>query len=101
MKRTARERLHGSSDFFLGPMAKIPSPSSAPPIDRAALERVAAELHGPKLHRNVALAPYTTFKIGGPADLLYEADTADALANAIVTARQAEVPYFVLGLGAN
>jgi UDP-N-acetylmuramate dehydrogenase len=82
-------------------MSKIPSPSSAPPIDRAALEHVAAELHGPSLKRNVALAPFTTFKIGGPADLLYEADTADDLAHAILTARQAQVPYFVLGLGAN
>ncbi len=82
-------------------MAKIPSPSSAPPIDRVALDRVAADLHGPKLRRHVPLEPYTTFKIGGPADLLYEADTADALANAILTARRAEVPYFVLGLGAN
>jgi UDP-N-acetylmuramate dehydrogenase len=82
-------------------MAKIPSPSNAPPIDRAALERVASALHGPKLRRNVPLEPYTTFKIGGPADLLYEADTADSLANAIVTAREAQVPYFVLGLGAN
>ena len=82
-------------------MAKIPSPSSAPPIDKAALDHVAAELHGPKLRRHVPLEPYTTFKIGGPADLLYEADTADALANAVLTARKAEVPYFVLGLGAN
>src|SRR3982074_838724 len=82
-------------------MSKIPSPSSAPPIDRAALEHVAAELHGPSLKRNVPLAPFTTFKIGGPADLLYEADTADDLAHAIVTARKAQVPYFVLGLGAN
>jgi UDP-N-acetylmuramate dehydrogenase len=82
-------------------MAKIPSPSSAPPIDQAALEHVAAELHGPKLRRHVPLEPYTTFRIGGPADLLYEADTADALANAILTARRAQVPYFVLGLGAN
>src|SRR6476659_1216359 len=82
-------------------MAKIPSPSNAPPIDKAALERVASALHGPKLRRHVPLDSYTTFKIGGPADLFYEADTADALANAILTARQAEVPYFVLGLGAN
>jgi UDP-N-acetylmuramate dehydrogenase len=82
-------------------MSKIPSPSSAPPIDRVALEHVAAELHGSSLRRNVPLAPYTTFKIGGPADLLYEADTADDLAHAIVTAREAQVPYFVLGLGAN
>ena len=82
-------------------MAKIPSPSTVPPIDKAALERVASALHGPKLRRHVPLESYTTFKIGGPADLFYEADTADALANAILTARQAEVPYFVLGLGAN
>ena len=82
-------------------MAKIPSPSTASPIDRDALERVAAALHGSKLRRNVPLAPYTTFKIGGPADLLFEADTADALATAILTARQQQVPYFVLGLGAN
>ena len=82
-------------------MAKIPSPSTAPPIDRDALERVASALHGPKLRRNVPLAPFTTFKIGGPADLLFEADTADALATAILTARQQQVPYFVLGLGAN
>jgi UDP-N-acetylmuramate dehydrogenase len=82
-------------------MSKIPSPSSAPPIDSAALEHVASSLAGASLRRGVALAPYTTFKIGGPADLFYEADTADALANAIVTAREAQVPYFVLGLGAN
>jgi UDP-N-acetylmuramate dehydrogenase len=82
-------------------MAKIPSPSTAPPIDRDALERVAAALHGSKLRRNVPLAPFTTFKIGGPADLLFEADTADSLATAILTARQQQVPYFVLGLGAN
>ena len=82
-------------------MSKLPSPSSAPAISVAALERVATELAGNRLTRNEPLAPYTTFKIGGPADLLFEADSADALADAIVTARRAKVPYFVLGLGAN
>ncbi|MEP6992780.1 MAG: UDP-N-acetylmuramate dehydrogenase [bacterium] len=82
-------------------MSKLPSPSVAPPIPAAALEYVAAELGGAHLARQEPLAPYTTFKIGGPADLLYEADSADALATAILTARRAEVPYFVLGLGAN
>ena len=82
-------------------MSKLPVPSSAPPVPSAALERVAAALAGDRLTRNEPVAPYTTFRIGGPADLLYEADSADALADAIVTARQAEVPYFVLGLGAN
>ncbi|MEO8624366.1 MAG: UDP-N-acetylmuramate dehydrogenase [bacterium] len=82
-------------------MSKLPSPSSTPALSGAALETVAAALAGDRLERNAPLAPYTTFKIGGPADLLYEADSADALAHAIVTARRAEVPYFVLGLGAN
>ena len=72
-----------------------------PAIPAAALESVAAALAGDRLTRNVPLAPLTTFKIGGPADLLYEANSADALADAIVTARRMEVPYFVLGLGAN
>jgi len=84
-------------------MSRLPSSSTtaAPPISPVALERVAAALESDRLQRNVPLAPYTTFKIGGPADLLYDADDADSLAAAIVTARRAEVPYFVLGLGAN
>ena len=85
-------------------MSKLPSASSAAPIaaiEPAALERVASALASPRLKRNEPLAPYTTFKIGGPADLFFEADSADALASAILTARDAEVPYFVLGLGAN
>jgi UDP-N-acetylmuramate dehydrogenase len=47
------------------------------------------------------LAPYTTFKIGGPADLFYEPETADELAAAILAAREQDVPFFLLGLGAN
>src|SRR4030095_4812230 len=47
------------------------------------------------------LAPYTTFQIGGPADLFYEARNADELAQAIVAARERGVPFFLLGLGAN
>lgn len=82
-------------------MSNLPSPSSAPAISPAALESVAVALAGDRLKRNEPLAPYTTFKIGGPADLLYEADSADSLAHAIVTARRAEVPHVVLGLGAN
>jgi UDP-N-acetylmuramate dehydrogenase len=91
-------------DFFPWPMSILPSGSgaaSAPPIDAVALERVASTLAGPRLKRHEPLAPYTTFKIGGPADLYFEAETGDALAAAILTAREAQVPYFVLGLGAN
>jgi UDP-N-acetylmuramate dehydrogenase len=69
--------------------------------DLMELERLAACLDGRHLRRNEPLAPYTTFRIGGPADLLFEATSADALANAVLAARENDVPYFVLGLGAN
>jgi UDP-N-acetylmuramate dehydrogenase len=54
-----------------------------------------------RLRPNEPLAQYTTFRIGGPADLLYDATSADDLANAVLAARSEHVPYFVLGLGAN
>ncbi|HKO14742.1 MAG TPA: UDP-N-acetylmuramate dehydrogenase [Gemmatimonadaceae bacterium] len=60
-----------------------------------------AEGTAPRLQRDAVLAPYTTFQIGGPADLLFEPTTADQLAVAVLAARRLEVPYFVLGLGAN
>jgi UDP-N-acetylmuramate dehydrogenase len=47
------------------------------------------------------LAPFTTFRIGGPADLLIEPGHADELAAAVTAARRHEVPYLRLGLGAN
>jgi UDP-N-acetylmuramate dehydrogenase len=62
---------------------------------------LAERLDPARLRRNEPLAPYTTFRIGGPADLLYDATTADDLANAVLAARELGVPYFVLGLGAN
>jgi UDP-N-acetylmuramate dehydrogenase len=54
-----------------------------------------------RIERDVPLAPYTTFRIGGPADLLYRARTPDELAEAIVAARELGIPHFLLGLGAN
>ena len=54
-----------------------------------------------RVRRNVPLAPFTTFRIGGPADYFFEARSADELAQAILTARQSSLPYFLLGLGAN
>src|SRR5690606_24457140 len=64
-------------------------------------EALRPRLAPPPLRRATLLAPYTTFRIGGPADWLYDATSADDLATAVTTARQLGVPYFVLGLGAN
>lgn len=54
-----------------------------------------------RVRRGEVLAPYTTFRIGGPADLFYEAASAGELARAVVAAREHGVPFFLLGLGAN
>lgn len=67
------------------------------PLDRSLAARLGAE----RVRHREPLAPYTTFRIGGPADFFYEATSADELALAVTTARELEVPWFVLGLGAN
>jgi UDP-N-acetylenolpyruvoylglucosamine reductase len=54
-----------------------------------------------RIKQNEPLARYTTFKIGGPADLFYEAQTAQELIDVIKAAREFEIPVFVLGGGTN
>jgi UDP-N-acetylmuramate dehydrogenase len=58
-------------------------------------------LNIPGLQKNVVLAPYTTYKIGGPADYFVSVDSAEALAHAVKIARDATMPYIILGCGAN
>jgi UDP-N-acetylmuramate dehydrogenase len=65
------------------------------------LDELEARLGDGRLERGVPLAPHTTFKIGGPADLMFRALTTDELAEAIRAARALDIPFFLLGLGAN
>lgn len=51
--------------------------------------------------RNAPLAPYTTFKVGGPADWLVLAGGAAEVKAAIAAARDGGVPVVVLGGGSN
>jgi len=74
--------------------AKLPTPS-------VLADQLTSALGREHLRLSVPLAPYTTFRIGGPADVLYDATSADALATAVLAARQTGIPWFVLGLGAN
>lgn len=53
------------------------------------------------LREQVPLAQFTTFSIGGPARWLAEADSEDALLEAVSFARERSVPLFVLGGGSN
>ncbi len=69
--------------------------------DPAACAALEHALGAERLLRQVELAPYTTFRIGGAADLFYEARTVEELVRAIATVREFGVPYFLLGRGAN
>ncbi len=53
------------------------------------------------LQTNIPLAPYTTYKIGGLADYFFIAKTKEDLISAVVEVRKSNIPYFILGSGAN
>jgi UDP-N-acetylmuramate dehydrogenase len=50
---------------------------------------------------NAPLAPLTTFRVGGPADLLFEPRLGDELVSALMLARQTGVAVTMLGGGSN
>lgn len=66
--------------------------------DLAALAR---QLPPGRIEWNAPLAPLTTFRIGGPADLLVHATTPDEMVVVLEAVRAAEVPWMILGAGAN
>ena len=49
----------------------------------------------------MALAPFTTFRVGGPADVLLETRTAQELIDAVRIARARQAPVRVIGGGSN
>src|SRR4029079_17858276 len=50
---------------------------------------------------NVALAPFTTFKVGGPAEWLLETRSAEEIIAALRIAHASGVPVTMLGGGSN
>lgn len=56
---------------------------------------------GDKVKENVLLAPYTSARIGGPADIFLAADTAAELARIVTELWQHELPFTMLGGGSN
>jgi UDP-N-acetylmuramate dehydrogenase len=57
--------------------------------------------YGDRVKANIPLAPYTSARIGGPADLLIMANNADELAEIMLTVWKAKADYFLLGGGSN
>jgi len=54
-----------------------------------------------KIQKNVPLAKYTTFKIGGLAKYFFVAETTDDLIKAVEFAQEKNLPFFILGGGSN
>ncbi|HAE59126.1 MAG TPA: UDP-N-acetylenolpyruvoylglucosamine reductase, partial [Anaerolineae bacterium] len=59
------------------------------------------ERFGAKAQENVILAPYTSARIGGPADLLVTLSSADELAEAVTICWHEAIPFSLLGGGSN
>jgi len=60
-----------------------------------------SDLSIPNLQRSVPLAHYTTMRVGGPADGLVVAETADELAEVVTELWKTDLPFMILGGGSN
>lgn len=60
-----------------------------------------AKLEAVKIKTNEKLAPYTSYKIGGPAAVWVAPGTETAIGEVLATVRAYDIPLFVLGLGSN
>ena len=67
-------------------------PAAAPLSDRFGADRV---------RRDVSLAPFTTFKVGGPADLFIETSSPEEIVDALKIAHASGTPVTLLGGGSN
>jgi UDP-N-acetylmuramate dehydrogenase len=54
-----------------------------------------------RFEKNVNLAPFTSFKIGGPAEYFFAANTLEELVEAVIWAKAYKKAYFLLGGGSN
>lgn len=63
--------------------------------------QILQESLGDRLREQEMLAPYTTFKIGGPADYFYDAKTREEFVRVVTLARKAGLQFFILGGGTN
>jgi UDP-N-acetylmuramate dehydrogenase len=54
-----------------------------------------------KIDENITLAPFTTFKIGGPADFFCSVTSEDDVREAVEFSKKKKIPFFVIGGGSN
>ncbi|HMU91694.1 MAG TPA: UDP-N-acetylmuramate dehydrogenase [Anaerolineales bacterium] len=62
---------------------------------------VLRQIFGDAVQENISLAPYTSARIGGPADVLLTVKSADEFAEAMKVIWENDFPYYILGGGSN
>lgn len=67
-------------------------------MDTAELRAIVGEEH---VQENVSLASYTTFRIGGPADVLAQVGEEEKLEKVLAWCRESGRPWILLGRGSN
>lgn len=76
-------------------------PTEKAPAAKGVSREALREHFGPRLEFDKPMAPFTSFRTGGPATLFLRVESADQLAGAICTARRLGVFFFLLGGGSN
>ncbi|NWF63038.1 MAG: UDP-N-acetylmuramate dehydrogenase [Chloroflexi bacterium] len=70
-------------------------------VDTALAVDVLRRTFGDAVQEHAALAPYTSARIGGPADVLLTVQSAEELVDAMHLIWRHELPYYILGGGSN
>ncbi len=70
-------------------------------MDKNKIDEIKNTLGPLRVYENELLSKHTYFKIGGPADLFFEAKSTEDLTLAIKTAVSLDIPFAILGGGAN
>ena len=60
-----------------------------------------AEKYGAELEKDVVLAPFTSFKIGGSCPAMLRANCAECVREAVTACKKENIPYRILGKGTN
>jgi UDP-N-acetylmuramate dehydrogenase len=84
-----------ASSFGLSMTQKETMTTPARPVDMLRIQ------FGDAVQENVPLAPYTSARIGGNADVLVTVKSADELANVMQVIWSQGAPYYILGGGSN
>jgi len=70
-------------------------------MQKNAYQQLVEVLGKDRVRLDEPMAFHTTFKIGGPADLFYEAESEGEIVNAVGEANKLGINYFILGNGSN